>query len=141
MERFEVAGTVEAVEQRRYRSGEPIEGLWGVRLATADGSRTVSFNSTVPVDWNVPKGVRRPHPDFTVVRDAMGTGDTVEITGTVANKADIDDLQAIDELRAMAAALLLVADELSELGPDGVARRRQAGTSNVVELDERRTAT
>jgi len=87
-ERFEVTGTVDSLEQRRYRDERPIEGLWAVRLRTADGRRTVSFNSTVPVDWDDPRGERRPHPDFAVLQDAMASGQTVQISGTVAEKGD-----------------------------------------------------
>ncbi|MGH8975133.1 MAG: hypothetical protein ACRD0C_18265 [Acidimicrobiia bacterium] len=53
----------------------------------------LSFNSTIPADWDDPKGDRR----------------------LAANQVDLDDGASLDELRAMAAALLLVADELSEV--------------------------
>ena len=189
-ERFELVGLIDALEQRRYKSGEPIEGLWGVKLRTDDGIRSCSFNSTVPKDWGNPSGERRPHPDFAILQQAMATQEPVRIKGTVAHKGDrtyqngtraeivadqapvtsraeksapeksaaavpmddakwavsvaaeqvgLEQADSVDEVQAMAAALLLVARELSEEGPEGVA---DLGTTpnNVRDIEDRRRA-
>jgi len=39
VERFELIGGIHALEQRRYKSGEPIQGFWSVKLRTDDGIR------------------------------------------------------------------------------------------------------
>jgi hypothetical protein len=189
-ERFELIGLIDALEQRRYKSGEPIEGLWGVKLRTDGGIRSCSFNSTVPKDWGNPSGERRPHPDFSILQQAMATQEPVRIKGTVARKGDLtyqngtraeivanqapvsvrpergasdkkapavpmDDAKwavsvaaeqvgleqadSVDEVQSMAAALLLVAQELSEEGPGGV---MDVGTTpdNVRDIGDRRRA-
>jgi hypothetical protein len=185
-ERFELTGRVEALEQRRYASGEPIEGLWSVKLRTPDGVRTCSFNSTIPTDWDNPSGERRPHPNFRVLQHAMATGDVVKITGTVARKGErtylngtrarvvtpaeeakiaypksagdtssmedakwavsvaaseveLDNADSLDEVRAMAAALLQIAKDLSEVRPESVASNLSA-PDNVHDISEARRA-
>ena len=189
-DRFEVVGTVEGLEQRQYRSGDPIPGLWAVRLRTTNGSRTVSFNSTIPVDWENPQGDRRPHPNFALLQEAMATQQPLRIRGTVVEKGgrtyyngtraelvtdspageakqespssthdkpnpgvdmedakwavsvaadavSLDDADAIEEVRVMAAALLLVARELSEEGVEGIAARASL-PDNVHELKQKK---
>jgi hypothetical protein len=187
-DRFEVVGAIEALEQRRSKSGAPITGLWAVRLRTEGDIRTASFNSTIPVDWDNPQGERRPHPDFAILQEAMGAQKTVRIRGTVVQKGDrtffngtraelvddtegtrktsqrrapsndaptvdmedakwavsvaadavsLDDPEAIEEVRSMAAALLLVAQELSREGVEGIAREASV-PENVHELAQKR---
>ena len=189
-ERFELVGLIDALEQRRYKSGEPIEGLWGVKLRTDDGIRSCSFNSTVPKDWDNPSGGRRPHPDFAILQQAMATQEPVRIKGAVARKGDrtyqngtraeivadhtpvstpseggasvkkepavpmddakwavsvaaeqvgLEQADSVDEVQAMAAALLLVAQELSEEGPGGAG---DVGTTpdNVRDIEDKRRA-
>jgi hypothetical protein len=87
-DRFELIGTIEALEQRRSRSGEMIPGFWAVRLRTPNGVRTVSFNSSIPVDWDNPRGERRPHPDFALLQQAMAEQKPVRIRGTVVEKGE-----------------------------------------------------
>jgi hypothetical protein len=87
-ERFQWSGRISVIEQKRRRSGEPIEGLWDVTLQTPDGKRRLSFNSSVPKDWDRPRGERIPHPDFEILQKAQAEGLEVSITGTVTTKGE-----------------------------------------------------
>ena len=67
-ERFEWTGRVVAIEQKKRRTGELIERLWDAALDTPDGTRRLSFNSSVPKDWDHPRGERIPNPDFELLQ-------------------------------------------------------------------------
>ena len=87
-ERFQWSGRISGIEQKRRRSGEPLEGLWDVTLETPDGKRRLSFNSSMPKDWDRPRGERIPHPDFEILQKAQAEGLEVSISGTVTAKGE-----------------------------------------------------
>jgi hypothetical protein len=88
-ETFEIAGTVVALEQKKYRDGRgPIPGFWNVKLQTEQGERSCSFNSerrTNPRDSESPT---EPHPDFALIQRAQVSGEKIRIAGRVTYKGE-----------------------------------------------------
>lgn len=88
-EEFEITGTVSAVEQKRYRDGGGlIPGFWSVKLQTAEGERSCSFNSERRKDPQDRNSAREPHPDFSLIQRAQVSGERVRIRGHLTRKGD-----------------------------------------------------
>jgi hypothetical protein len=85
-QRFELVGKVIGLEQKRFRTEEPIPDLWQVKLLTDEGERSVSFKSSVPKSGDDPQGESVPHPDFSTIQKAMETGATLRINGYVSTQ-------------------------------------------------------
>jgi hypothetical protein len=91
-ETFELEGTVISLEQKRYRSGGGlIPGFWSVKLQTAQGERSCSFNSTRRKDPHDPSSETVPHPDFEIVQRAQATGEPIRIRGHLTHKGEGPD--------------------------------------------------
>jgi hypothetical protein len=91
-ETFELEGTVISLEQKRYRSGGGlIPGFWSVKLQTAQGERSCSFNSTRRKDPGDPSSETVPHPDFEIVQRAQATGESIRIRGHLTHKGEGPD--------------------------------------------------
>lgn len=85
-ESFELVGTVTTLEQKKKQDGTLIPGFWTVKLQTAQGERTCSFNSVRRIVAKDPDSDMEPHPDFPVIQQAQATGETVRITGYLTQK-------------------------------------------------------
>jgi hypothetical protein len=91
-ETFELEGTVISLEQKRYRSGGGlIPGFWAVKLQTAQGERSCSFNSTRRKEPSESSSEMVPHPDFELVQRAQATGEPIRIRGHLTHKGDGPD--------------------------------------------------
>ena len=89
---FELEGTIISLEQKRYRSGGGlIPGFWSIKLQTAQGDRSCSFNSTRRKDPRDPSSETVPHPDFEIVQRAQASGEPIRIRGRLTHKGEGPD--------------------------------------------------
>jgi len=96
VERFELIGGIHALEQRRYKSGEPIQGFWSVKLRTDDGIR---------YRWRTPESSSARKPVYlsipAVTGASVGARTPEQIDGWLAARdtsLSEDHLREIDSL-------------------------------------------
>jgi hypothetical protein len=88
-ENFEITGTVDGLEQKRYRDGGGlIPGFWTVKLQTPEGERSSSFNSVRRKNPRDPNSATEPHPDFALIQQAQATGQPIRIRGHLTRKGE-----------------------------------------------------
>jgi hypothetical protein len=88
-ENFEITGTVDGLEQKRYRDGGGlIPGFWTVKLQTPEGQRSSSFNSVRRKNPRDPNSATEPHPDFELIQRAQATGQPIRVRGHLTRKGE-----------------------------------------------------